>query len=554
MAGPSVMVRVLGDVSGLAKSFASTGDNARGAATSATAAFGTMLSTLNKTGVLGPFGEALAQVDETMAGIAEHGKKASDVLVGAGAGLVGVGVGLSVLGSKEQAAQQQLETAISATGHSYDEYGKAIDEAIKHQERFGNSSVQTQQALQILTQATHDPAKALQLLNETSDLAAAKHESLAEAATSLGKVYNGNTKLLKEYGITVDKHTHLTKDGQTATQALAGVLKGQASAAADTFNGHIKAITTSIEDQTAKFGEKYGPALQGAGAALTGLGTAMKLVQAAREAMTGATEAGVVADDALTASEVTAEAAGLPLIATVGLVALAVAALGVAAYELYTHWTTVWRVMKEAAADVWNWIQKYWPYLAGILLGPIGLAAAVIYRHWHDIQAGAEAVWNWIKTHWPLLVDILLGPFGIAATQIYEHWHQIVDFFTGLPKTLESVLSSVASILVAPFKAAFDAIADVWNNTVGSLSFKVPSWVPFLGGDGFSMPKIPHLAQGGLITQTGLVFAHAGEAITPIDKVPRGPAVHIQNATFTSEMDVEKFMRQVAWTVQTQAI
>ena len=57
----------------------------------------------------------------------------------------------------------------------------------------------------------------MKLLGEATDLAAAKHESLGQAATDLGKVYNGNTKLLKEFGIVVAKQPNYLKAEATAT-------------------------------------------------------------------------------------------------------------------------------------------------------------------------------------------------------------------------------------------------------------------------------------------------------------------------------------------------
>ena len=71
------------------------------------------------------------------------------------------------------------------------------------------------------------------------------------------------------------------------------------------------------------------------------------------------------------------------------LIVAAIAALVVAAYLIYRNWKTIWAGMKAAVLDVWNWIKSNWPYLLGILLGPIALAAAIIYKHWTGHQAGA---------------------------------------------------------------------------------------------------------------------------------------------------------------------
>ena len=105
------------------------------------------------------------------------------------------------------------------------------------------------------------------------------------------------------------------------------------------------------------------------------------------------------------------------------------------------------------------------------------------------------------------------------------------------------------------FVDTINFIIDVWNG----LQFKIPSvgFGPFhtpsftLGLP--SIPDVPHLAQGGLITSDGLVYAHAGEAITPAPG-RLGPAVAIANATFNSDIDVDLFMRKAAWVVQTQRI
>ena len=98
---------------------------------------------------------------------------------------------------------------------------------MKSNEKFGDSGDKTQSALRVLTQATHDPQKALDLLAVSTNVAASARIS-PRAATAVGKVFNGNTKLLKEYGINIDATTGKTKDGKTATQALADVTAGQA--------------------------------------------------------------------------------------------------------------------------------------------------------------------------------------------------------------------------------------------------------------------------------------------------------------------------------------
>jgi hypothetical protein len=672
--GPTVVVRILGNLKNLTDSFKDAQTKGSSAAKGLHDAFSGTLAAINKTGVLGPFGDALAGVDTALDSVTKHAKDIGPAMMGVGGALAGIGVGLSALGSKDQAAHQQLQAAVEATGRSYDDYGKQVDEAIKKQEKFGNTANTTQDALRVLTQATNDPAKALEYLGTASDLAAAKHEDLVTAATALGKAYNGNTKVLKEFGVTLETSKQATtalttaqKQSQSADDNLARAkksladielvnqgrtkltigqqiqlknaqqavinattkageahkklataqdvatksansggqavdilgqkLKGQASAAADTFGGKIAALRAHFDDAAAELGQKYGPAITAAGSVMAGLGGAITATQSVLKIFTTTQEAATVATEGMTGAEIAADAAGLPLLATVGLVVLAVAALVAIAIVLYKNWSTIWGGIKAIAIDVWNWIKANWPLLLGILLGPIALAAALIYKYWNQIWSGIQVVYHWIAANWPLLLAILTGPIGLAIRWIVQNWGSITSTFSSVLGSIERIWSSIygaltspissaigwisgaagqiagffssaaggiantfvgiAGSITGPIRGAFDGIASIWNSTVGSLSFKIPGWVPGLGGDGFSMPKIPRLAQGGLITGEGIVYVHPGEVISPApDSVTarRGPALVIQSATFNQGVDVDLLMRRTAWLVKTRGM
>lgn len=632
MAGPSIMVKVLGDLTGLSKATDGAAKKGQSAAGQIHGAFSTLLGQLNATGVLGPFGDSLATIDDAFEKIVGHGKDVGNAMLGVGGALAGVGLGLQALGSKDQAAHQQLQAAVAATGKSYDDYSEQVEAAIKNQEKFGDSASETQNALAALTEATNDPAKALKLLGEATDLAAAKHESLSQAATDLGKVYNGNTKLLKQFGIVVAKQPNYLKAEATATsqaqkadaalmsakQHLADIeeldagkkklttaeairlrdaedkvtaatvvakaahqkltaaqdaaktstgkqtdavtllgnkLAGQAAAQADTFTGKIDALKTKFEDSAAQIGQKYGPAITGLGGALSVAGTAVKTATSLFGGMKKATEDATTAEEGATAaSDVLAGASGI------GLVLLAIAALVAAGYVLYKNWNTIWKAIKAVAMDVFNWIKSNWPYLLGILLGPIALAAAAIYKNWATIKAGAVAVWDWLKTAWGTVEGYITAPFTAAWAAIERTWGTVEGWFSRLPGDIAHLASGMWDGIANAFVDAMNFVINVWDR----LQFKTPTFqLPFPPHTKFpsitvGVPHIadlPHLAQGGLITGTGVVYAHAGEVISPAPAAKRsGPAVVVQNATFSQALDVDLFMKRAAWVAQTERI
>jgi hypothetical protein len=650
MASPSVTVRILADLKGFAASVSGVGSTAASAAGKMHDAFSGTLNVLNSTGVLGPFGAALDGIDQALGTIAEHVGGISTAMMGVGGALAGVGVGLSALGSKDQAAHQQLQAAVAATGKNYDDYADQVDKAIKHQEKFGNTSAETQDALSKLTEATGDPTKALGLLNTATDLAAAKHESLNTAAGQLGKAYNGAGKILKDFGITaapkaasatkaleaasrsaesadkalasakqhlsdiqaslsgktklsaadqirlrdatqkvsdasakaVDAHHKLTAAQDTAKAAsqgqmttmdeLSNKLKGQASAAADTFGGHISAIRAHLEDTAATLGQKYGPAITGAGTAMAGLGSVMKISGAAMDTAKAAaigtrlelmalniwtkiqTAAQWLFNAAMDANPIT-----LVVLAIAALIAIIILVL-VKTGVLKDVWNDikrvaldVWHAILAAVRAVWDWIKAYWPLILGFLLGPIALAVGAIYKYRDQIWDGIKAVWNWIKTTWGQIYGFLKKPVEDAANWIRQTFNDLVTFFTGIPHRISTAIADVEHLLEAPFKAATDFIKRVWDDTVGKL--KVPS-IPGAGVISGLASHIPGLQTGGTITSTGLALLHQGETVVPAGHQPgpAGPAVVIANAHFSTELDVEAFMRKAAWVIRTQRV
>jgi phage-related protein len=523
MAGPSVAVRVLGDLTGFQKSMADTATKGSGVAASLKGAFTGALGVLNRTGVLGPFSEALGGISEAISGIVEHAKGIGPALTGAGGAIAGIGLGFSAIGSKDQAAHKQLQDAIQATGKDYEQFGGQIEEAVKHQEHYGRTANQTQDALRILTQATGDPAKALKYLGETSDLAAAKHISLEDAATKLGKAYNGNTRILKEFGINVASSAKAQQALEKDTKAV--TVAGDAHAKAiqhlkdlhEEYAGKTKltvAQQIALRDAQQKVTDtgktlhddqlKLRDAQKQAGDAAGKHGDALGLLgdkikgQADAQAQTftghlGAMKAhfedmaaslGAKYGPAITA--VGTGIAGLGIIfqaapAAMGLVsaawdvmtgselaalapylliAAAAAAVGVAIYELVKHWSTVWAAMKAAVQVVWQWIKDNWPLLLTIILGPIGLAAAQLIKHWQRIKDDAAAVWKWIV----------------------QGWNSLVTFFSGIPARIMAYLTSLWNQAKSAAETVWKWVVQGWNTLVTFFSGIPARILAFLDG------------------------------------------------------------------------
>lgn len=145
-----------------------------------------------------------------------------------------------------------------------------------------------------------------------------------------------------------------------------------------------------------------------------------------------------------------------------------------------------------------------WSLNAALAANPIGVviaavaalvaAVVILVKNWDTVKSALGAVWDWMKS---------------AATSV-KNWvvsqfEGILNWVKDLPGKLMGAASAVKDAVLWPYKTAFNAIASLWNNTVGKLEFKVPSWVPGIGGKGWEMPDIPRFAEGGQINGLGIV-------------------------------------------------
>jgi hypothetical protein len=113
----------------------------------------------------------------------------------------------------------------------------------------------------------------------------------------------------------------------------------------------------------------------------------------------------------------------------------------------------------------------------------------------------------------------------VLAYKNFETFRNIVDtVFSGI-RTGFGLVVDYLKFVAGIYKEIFNGIAKAWNNTIGKLSFSIPN-IPGLPGRGtkIEVPKIPMLAQGGIVTGPTLaMIGEAGpEAVVPLDRYRDG--------------------------------
>jgi hypothetical protein len=154
--------------------------------------------------------------------------------------------------------------------------------------------------------------------------------------------------------------------------------------------------------------------------------------------------------------------------------------------------------------NTWNWIVD------------IGIRALQIYisipgRILNAFIAGLSAVGSWFRSIFNSMIAMA---------------NSFLQFNLSIPGRILSVFSSLAAGIRDAFRRAFNFVSTAWNNTVGRLSWTVPSWVPGIGGRSISAPRLPTFHGGGIVPGPPgtelLAVLQAGERVVPASSQAAG--------------------------------
>lgn len=230
-----------------------------------------------------------------------------------------------------------------------------------------------------------------------------------------------------------------------------------------------------------------------------------------------------------------------------GFIQSAIAAAGAFIRSTLTNisnwWSSVWGTIKAVALAIWAAIKSvvtsHINAVRSVVFSVLGAVSSWWKSTWAGIRAAAAAIWSGI-------VSLISGAINGVRSTIFgvlnairsfwsgvwsglssvarSAWNGITGFFSGAVGRVSGIFARIGNAIMSPFRNAFNSIAGFWNRTVGQISFTVPDWVPGMGGRGFSVPSIPMLATGGVVTKPTLAMVGEGaehEAVLPLSKLNR---------------------------------
>jgi hypothetical protein len=161
----------------------------------------------------------------------------------------------------EDAAIAGLTNSLNNLGVSYTDIAPTINATTDSFVNLGFKTADTMQAITSLTTSLGNPAKALQVLGITADLARYKHAGLGETATTVAKAIAGSSRAFADLGLKIDKTlTPQNAFNKLMDQANAKV-KGAAKAYAETGAGALAIFSAKADSAAVRLGKGLMPAI-----------------------------------------------------------------------------------------------------------------------------------------------------------------------------------------------------------------------------------------------------------------------------------------------------
>ena len=110
-------------------------------------------------------------------------------------------------------------------------------------------------AFQLLDRYTMDVGKSQTLLQLAMDISAGTGKDLTSVSTALGKAYGGQTTALGRLGVGLTKVQLANKDFSATQGILTAMFKGEAAAAADTYQGRLDRMNVAFTEMKVTIGE-----------------------------------------------------------------------------------------------------------------------------------------------------------------------------------------------------------------------------------------------------------------------------------------------------------
>ena len=220
------------------------------------------------------------------------------------------------------------------------------------------------------------------------------------------------------------------------------------------------------------------------------------------------------------------------LASPLGIAVVAIGAVIAILVLLVTHWDEVKEVCQKVAnkiVELWGKVQskfqEFDTWLTGVFSTDWTNQFGVFGNVLNAFCDTARNIWETIKGVFKGVITFLTGTFS-------GNWRQA---WQGIKEIFNSIVSGLGNAIKTPINYIIDCI----NSFIRSVNrIKIPSWVPIVGGRGFSISTIPRLATGTVVPPNAGEFAailgdnkKETEVVSPLSTIKQAVREELGNSS-----------------------
>lgn len=193
-----------------------------------------------------------------------------------------------------------------------------------------------------------------------------------------------------------------------------------------------------------------------------------------------------------------------------------------------------WDEIRAAIGKAWDWAVEKWGQAAEWFKTKVVQPISNFFKNlwsgvsnaasnaWNGLKNGAQNAWNGVKSIFSSVASFFRDIFGKAWEGVKAVFSTGGKIFSGITEGITSAFKKVVNAIIS----GINRVVSIPFNSINTVLSKIRNAKflgiqPFSGLGSISVPQIPLLAEGGILTQPTLNIAgEAGpEAIIPIEKL-----------------------------------
>lgn len=194
---------------------------------------------------------------------------------------------------------------------------------------------------------------------------------------------------------------------------------------------------------------------------------------------------------------------------------------------LITAWQT-----SEGFRDI---VLSVWEAVSSAVVTAVTAVRDAIVVTFTAVRDFLVSIWEGIKTAaltaWGFIRDYIVTPVLVAKDAIITAFSAVGGFLAGIWEAILGGVAAAWGAIVSVIKGALNIIIDIINGVISAINFFIDGYNFLAGAVGAvagiditisTIPKIPHLADGGILTAPTLFLGGEGgesEAVLPLSKL-----------------------------------